>query len=136
MSRNVETTLSVFDYLMLHPEGVISGDAADTLDLSPAQFRRAVSGIRAAGIEYGWTVVCEPTGTFGGWSYKLARIYGDAREWVGIRTEDITTRLATLENALAVTIEHTDGRSADGRAARRAHRRIRYLREELADVEA
>ncbi len=135
MSKAQDNAVALLDYGMMHPAGFLLSEAEIHTGLTYMQLANAANVIRNAAPEFGWTLVAEPTGSRGGWLYRLARIYDDGREWVAIRSGAIETQLATLENSLAALSANTDGRTTGGKTARRIMRQVKFLREELADLE-
>lgn len=118
------------------PNGFRPWDVMRDLGWDYQQFAAAVRTVRKNSPEFGWTISCTPTPTgTGGWLYKLAKLPGEMREWVGRRFVSIDSQLQTVEASMTLAVMSSDGRTLEGRKARKSLRTIKYLRAELADYD-
>ena len=79
-------------------------------------------------------LVCEPQMLREPWVYKLVGNVEDARSWSTNRISDIETRLETIQAVAESLTNATDGRTIEGRKARKIHRTLGYLIGELAEI--
>ena len=127
-----------FDYLVAKPDGAVSTDLADHLDVTLSTARRVVHDLRLVlGGTDVITVVTEPQGVPNEpHIYKLVGNYEDARGWMANRIGDLEARLVTIEHSARSIATGADGRTVEGKKAVKVERTLRYLREELAEMDA
>jgi hypothetical protein len=134
-NKDHERAVALFDYALTQPDDFAMFDALMALDMTRAQFCRAVSDIRKVAAENNYTMVCR-RGRFNQHRYRLVQRYAEMVEWVQGRQGSIGAQLETVEGALSVAVNNSDGRTGDGRRARRSLRLVSFLREELQDMDA
>jgi hypothetical protein len=132
-----ERAALMFDFLAGRPDGCTILDLAADQQVSikrTNQIMRRLRMILGDGDEI--NVVCEPDADRpnGKWRYYLVGNLGDARGYIGNRSEDIETRLRTLRAVVASQVNATDARTIDGRKARLIYRQFSRLIEDLDDV--
>jgi hypothetical protein len=126
----------LFDFAVANPDGFTIDEACDSLAWSRPQFGLMVRKLRLILGSDEINLICEPTGTLGPWTYRLVGNYDDARVWVTNRIDDLTSRLETIHSIAASAMKAADGRSVQGRKARKIESTISYLLRELEDIAA
>lgn len=81
------------------------------------------------------TLTCKTQGPYEPWLYSLVATIEGHEFWIGNRIKDAETRFLTMESTMRSIVGATDGRSMEGRKARRIEMSLRHLREELALLE-
>ncbi len=81
------------------------------------------------------TLTCDPQGLRKPWAYQLVMSYEDARAWQANRIGDAEARFETIEAHCIAISRSADGRTVEGRKARKIASVIGYLRGELADID-
>jgi hypothetical protein len=124
----------LFDYAVAHPNGFTKDDIEADLGWEPATTQWVARNLRLTFADDDINLVCEPQGQGERWLYKLVGNPDDARIWATNRTADLESRLRTMA-AVASSLENaTDGRTVEGRKARKIHRSLARLVEDLEDI--
>ena len=123
----------LFTILVGAPDGLTIDDIASGLDCNMENAKRAVRDLRLLlGEDTDINVTCTPRGQGQRWVYELVGGTNPAtRGWVDNRTGDTEARLRTIRAVIASAVAATDGRSVDGRRARRIERGLRHMIEDL-----
>ena len=79
-------------------------------------------------------VTSTPNGHRRPWLYELTGNLEVARPWLTNRVGDLESRLETIESVANSLANATTRTTVEGKKARRIHRTISRLREDLADI--
>jgi hypothetical protein len=135
MSRRAEQIAALFDFAADKPEGFTYIDVRATLGWQRDQFVKVARQLRLVFADDQINLVCEPQGSCEPWRYKLVGNVEDARAWSSNRIGDIETRLETIKAVAETLTNATDGRTIEGRKARKIHRTLGYLIGELSEID-
>lgn len=123
-------------YLTEHPEGSTIEDLAEALGTSLDGARRAVQRLRIElGANQEVNLICNPAGQRQRWLYFLVGTVDEAKPWATNRRRDSETRLRTQQAIWTSVAAATDGRTVEGRKARRAQKAMTRLLEDFAEIE-
>lgn len=125
----------LFDLLADSPEGLTWPEIAEAQDVSGTTARIDIRRLRLVFADDEINVVAVPQGQNEKHRYKLVGNYEDARGWIAGRILDMESRLETVEAVSGSIVNAVDGRTFEGRKARKVNRTITYLREELAEMD-
>lgn len=131
----VDRAGQLYDYAVEHPEGFTYQDIERDFEWQRSEFVGVVRTLRAILADDEINLTCEPQGQGEPWLYKLIGSYDDARPWATNRIGDLETRLETIGSVSQTLVSATDGRSIEGRKARKMKSTLDYLRGELADID-
>ena len=127
---------ALFDFLADRPNGATVTDMRNEFGWGHGQTNQAIRALRKVLAEDVINVVCEPHVHRGRWLYRLVGHPADSRFYVTNRLLDLEARLET-QQYVTESLEHaTDGRTVEGRKARKIARTLSYLQKELADIDA
>lgn len=132
--KPAEKVSLLFDFAATKPEGFTYLDVDEKLGWSRDFFVRVARDLRLMFKGDTITLTCEPGGHGLPWIYKLVGNYDGARPWATNRIGDMESRLETVHAVAETLVNATDGRSQDGRKARKVQRTIGRLIEDLADI--
>lgn len=134
--ERIEKVEQVFDYLAGHPDGATGDEMAAWLEVSKSTIQRVVHDLRIVlGGTDSITVTCEALGLpTEPHTYRLVGNLEDATGWLSARILEQEVRLETIEYSTASLVTGSDGRTLEGKKARKIHRTLKYLREELAEI--
>lgn len=126
----------LFDFAVSKPNGFTLEDIEREFSWDRKTFFVAVRQLRTAmqGDDE-INLVCNPRGSRQTWLYRLVGNYTDAKPWMSNRMGDMERRLETVQGVASSIKNATDGRSKEGRKARKVLRTVSYLIEELAAIE-
>lgn len=124
----------LYDYAATQPDGFTRHDACEVLGWNRWEFNQAANRLRKMFAGDSINLVADPDGPSNPWRYKLVGNYDEARPWSVNRIRDMESRLETIEAVSETTTNCTDGRTIEGRKARKIHSTVRFLREQLADI--
>ena len=125
----------LFDYAVAHPDGFTVDDVKSEFGWSADQTNRAARALRMILAEDTINLVCDPSGQRTRWRYRLVGNLEDAKPWASNRLRDIENRLETICGVAKSIAAATDGRSTEGRRARKIYKTLDYLHGELADID-
>lgn len=126
----------LFDYAVSKPNGFTWSDATEDLEWSRPKFNLTVRQLRLVLGGDDINLVAEPGGHWEPYIYRLVGTYGEAREWLATRIRDMESRLELVHAVATSVTRAADGRSVQGRKARKIERTVGYLLRELGDMSA
>lgn len=126
----------LFDYAVSHYDGFTYKDIKRDLGWDRVHFYWIVRNLRRILAAEADTInlICSPNGQSQPWLYEFAGTYDDAAPWSRNRVRDLETRLVTINSVAHTLVNATDGRTAEGRKARKIRRTVTRLIEDLADI--
>ena len=133
-SSRVEKVNMVFDLLV---DGSKTGQQLATeLDVAATTVIRIIHDLRLVlGHDDTITVITEPQGLKEPHLYTLVGNYEQSVQWRHGRISNIEARLRVDEYSMMSIARGTDKRTVDGKKAVKIERTLRYLREELAEMD-
>ena len=133
-SSRVEKVNMVFDLLV---DGSKTGQQLATeLDVAATTVIRIIHDLRLIlGHDDTITVITEPQGPKEPHLYKLVGNYEQSVQWRHGRISNLEARLRVDEYSMRSIARGTDKRMTDGKKAVKIERTLRYLREELAEMD-
>jgi len=134
--RAAEKIAALYDLAADRPEGFTYIDVEEHLGWGRQTFFGVVRQLRLVFADDEINLICEPDGYLEPWRYKLVGNVDAARGWSTNRIGDIETRLETIQSVAETLTKATDGRTIEGRKARKIHRTLGYLIGELAEIAA
>jgi hypothetical protein len=126
----------LFDYAVSKPNGFTWADVVEDLEWSRPKVNMVIRQLRLVLGGDDINLVAEPSGRYQPWIYRLVGTYGEAREWLDNRIHDMESRLELIHSVASSVTRAADGRSVQGRKARKIERTVGYLLRELADIAA
>lgn len=126
---------ALFDFAAAAPDGFTIDDACHHLRCTRAQVRDAIRQLRLALADDTINLICEPASYLEQWTYRLVGNYDDAKGWAANRISDCRTRMVTIKGVAASVVLGTDGRTIEGKQAKKIARTLGFLIEELADID-
>ncbi len=134
-ASRIEKVNLVFDLLV---EGAkTGGQLAEELDVTTSTIIRVVHDLRLIlGGDDTIVVVSRPQGQHEPHLYELVGNYQDSVEWRHGRISNLEARLRIDEYSMRAIARGSDKRTVDGKKADKIQRTLKYLREELADLDA
>ena len=134
-TSRIEKVDQVFDLLV---EGSKTGQQlAVELDVTTSTVIRIVHDLRLVlGGDDTIVVVTRPQGPHEPHLYELVGNYQDSVEWRHGRISHLEVRLLVDEYSMRAIARGSDKRTTDGKKADKIQRTLKYLREELADLDA
>lgn len=138
MERSMEEKLhQVYDMIREAPEGIRIDEIASEMGVTEVTARSYIRRLRLIlGTTDEMNIACDPQGQNEKWIYRLVGNLDDSEGWITNRLTDAETRLETIEAVSTSIVEATDGRTIEGRKARKIQRTVSFLMGELGDIEA
>jgi hypothetical protein len=134
MSGN-PAALLLLDYAIAHPEGFTNEQACGDLGWNLSRFNDVVNRLRAKlGPTDRFNLTCDPGEPGARWVYRLVDTLEDIRPWHANRLKDAEGRLTTMLHMARPIAAGTDGRTVDGKIARRLVRVVGRLLEDIAEI--
>lgn len=125
---------AVLDVLRQHPEGMTMKDLATAMGEHERTVYRDVRRMRRRGdID---NIPATPNGHREPWLYRVTNDLETNSEWVANRIGDAESRFETMIGQAETLVRVTNGRTTNGRKARKIDRVLRYLMQELADIDS
>ena len=124
----------LFDYAVAHPDGFTYVDVENDLGWDRGLFSWVARNLRAEFADDSVNLICEPQGQYEPWLYRLVGTADDARIWSTNRIADLEGRLHTMASVSESVKNATDGRTTEGRKARKINRTLVRLIEDLEDI--
>lgn len=125
---------ALFDYATGKPDGFTNVQAMRDLGLKLYEFNKAKRDVVLAFEDDSCTLICEPNGKGQPWVYRLVGDWDGAEPWATNRSKDLSGRLRTCAAMAQSIVQGTDGRTPEGKSARRFARRVTFLRDESLDL--
>jgi len=130
----------LFDFAVAHPDGFTYLEAMPAVDLTdnPSGRNRFYDVVRRLRQTLGGgdvNLVCDSQGKGEPYLYRLVGTHAEAEGWASNRLRDLDSRFDTSLNVARSIQAATDGRSTDGRKARRIVATLTYLQGELEAID-
>lgn len=135
-SSKYEKMLWLYDFAGNCPDGFTHADVEAQFGWGRNDFFKVVRDLRLLFKDREITLVCDPQGQGELWRYRLVGSYDEARQWATNRIHDLESRLETVGAVAEAIVNATDGRSIEGRKARKLQRVVGRLIEDLAEIDA
>jgi hypothetical protein len=124
----------LYDFAANKPEGFTWADVEREFGWSRPHFFKVVRRLRLDLGADEINLVCTPKDFRGLWLYELVGDYESAAFWASNRIGDMEARLGTIKNVAGSVETATDGRTVEGKIARKIHNTVSYLLVELSDL--
>ena len=125
---------AVLDVLRQHPNGLTIHDLAVAMGENDRTVYRDIRWLRRRGdID---NIPATPNGHMQPWLYRVTNDLEANSEWVANRIGDAESRFLTMIGQAETLVRVTNGRTTNGRKARKIDRVLRYLMQELADIDS
>lgn len=137
MSERIPRDIQVeqlFDYAVNHTNGFTYVDVERDLGWDRPHFFDVARALRRVFSGDSINLVCSPQAKGDPWLYELVGQVGAAEPWVANRLRDMKTRLVTMASVASTLENATDGRTLQGREARKINRALTRLVEDLDDI--
>lgn len=135
--RRVEQLNRLFDLFAQHPDGMTLRQLGAALNVSRGVIQARIRELRQMFADDDYNIVGNlPATPRAPYVFQLVRVGEDTRWWHNHQMQHLESRLKTI-TAVAESVTHmTDGRSIEGKKARKIHRTLEYLEKELQDITA
>jgi hypothetical protein len=119
-------------YISDNPDGVTVDGMQAELGLDYSTTRKLIHAVRIYLRDSGFDLCCNPsTIRRGRWIYYFTGDWQEGNQWLSFRLRDTQGRIKTVEAVMTALFSKLDGRSSEGRAAKRCLISVRHLEENL-----
>lgn len=125
----------LYDFAAARPDGFTFDDVHAEFGWERSYFSRVSRRVRIIFAEDEINLVCTPQGKCEKWKYELVGNYAAALPWQANRLGDLESRLETVHAVAASIVKGTDGRSTEGRKAKKIEVGVRHLMEQLDQID-
>lgn len=132
--RTLARREAVLDVLRQHPNGMTISALAIAMGENERAVYRDIRWLRRRGDLD--NIPATPNGYMQPWLYRVTNDLETNSEWVANRIGDAESRFETMIGQAETLIRVTNGRTTNGRKARKIDRVLRYLMQELADIDS
>ena len=135
MTIRIKRRNDLLDQLNANPTGITVDDMMATHGWDLRKANTAISDVRRyLGKNDVMNLVCEPQGQYARWLYRLVGTLDEAEPWTKNRTEDVESRLRTMNAVMSSVVRSTNGRTKEGKRARMLETGLRHLVENLDNL--
>jgi DNA-binding transcriptional regulator LsrR (DeoR family) len=124
--------MAVLDTLQQHPEGLSAADIARQMGVRLRVIRRDIRRLRRdVSVD---NIPAVPNGHRQPWLYFLTNEAQPNEAWAKNRVADMESRFLTQIGQAKTMVRVTNGRTVEGRKARKIERTLEYLMRELDEI--